>query len=118
MSYNSLDGPDTTMAGAAHLTAIVGPIIPFFIWLGRRRDDAFAAAEAAKAVNFSTVTVVAVAAAILVRNFVPLLGFLGTLALWVVPIVAAYFCILGFRLARRGTPASYPYQFKVVKTND
>jgi uncharacterized Tic20 family protein len=118
MSQSSLDAPDTTMAGAAHLTAMTGPVIPFFIWLARRRDDAFATEEAAKAVNFSLLAVALFVLATLIRIFVPLLGFLGTLAQWVVPIVAAYFCIQAFRVARRGAPASYPYQFKVVKTND
>ncbi len=118
MSQTAPERADTTMAGAAHLTAIIGPVIPWFIWLGRRRDDAFSAGEAAKAVNFSLVVVVAIIVGTVVRLFVPLVGFLGTLAQWVVPIVAAYFCIQAFRVARKGSPASYPYQFKVVKTND
>jgi len=118
MSQTVPEGADTTMAGAAHLTAILGPLIPWFIWLGRRRDDAFAADEAAKAVNFSLLVLAAFIVATLVRLFVPLVGFLGTLAQWVVPIVAAYFCIQAFRVARKGSPASYPYQFKVVKIND
>ena len=118
MSQTVPEGSDTTMAGAAHLTAIVGPLIPWFIWLGTRRDDDFSANEAAKAVNFALLVLAAFIVATLVRLFVPLVGFLGTLAQWVVPIVAAYFCIQAFRVARKGSPASYPYQFKVVKTND
>lgn len=118
MSESSLDARDTTMAGAAHLTAIVGPLIPFLVWLARRKDDQFATLEAAKAVNFSLLTITIFALATLVRFFVPLVGFVGTLAQWVVPVIAAYFCIQAFRAAKRGTPASYPYQFKVVKTND
>ena len=118
MTQTAPEQADTTMAGAAHLTAILGPLIPWFIWLGRRRDDDFSANEAAKAVNFSALVFIAFLVATLVRLFVPLVGFLGTLAQWVVPIVAAYFCIQAFRVARKGSPASYPYQFKVVKTND
>ena len=118
MTYSAYEGADTTMAGAAHLTAVLGPVIPFFIWLARRRDDAFATEESAKAVNFSLAAVFAFGVGTLVRIFVPLVGFIGTLAQWVVPIVALYFCVQAFRSARRGAPASYPYQFKVVKSND
>lgn len=118
MSQSSLESRDTAMAATAHFTAVVGPLVPLLIWLARRKDDPFATREAAKAVNFSLVALVLFALATLVRILVPLVGFVGTLAQWVVPIVAAYFCIQGGRVARRGTPASYPYQYKVVKTND
>jgi uncharacterized Tic20 family protein len=118
MTYSAYEGADTTMAATAHLGALLGPVIPLVIWLARRRDDAFATAESAKAVNFSLAALFVFALGTLVRMFVPLVGFIGTLAQWVVPIVALYFCVQAFRSAKRGAPASYPYQFKVVKTND
>ena len=105
-------------ASVAHLAAITGPIIPAALYLRFRSRDAFAAGEAAKALNFSTLMALAVFAAIAVHNLVPLVGFLGTLAMWAVPIVVVYFSLAGFRLARRGEPAHYPFRFKVVKADD
>jgi hypothetical protein len=83
-----------------------------------RERDTFAAAEAIKAARFSAVLLAAFLAATAVRIFVPLVGFLGTLAQWVIPVVAIYFCLAGFKLARRGEPSNYPFQFKVEKTDD
>ena len=51
MNYSPLDGPDTALAGFAHLGAIVGPIIPWLVWRSRRDEDPFVAREAAKATN-------------------------------------------------------------------
>lgn len=118
MTYTSIEGARTGLASFAHLAAITGPIVPAAVYVSQREADRFAATEAAKATNFGLATVTAFALATAVRIFVPLLGFLGTLAQWVVPVVAVYFCIAGFRMARRGEPAQYPIQFKVVKTDD
>jgi len=109
---------NATRASVAHLTALTGPMIPAAIFLAVRRSDRFTAREAAKATNFAVAALCAFALATLVRIFVPLVGFVGTLAQWVVPVVAVYCCLAGFRLARRGEPAQYPIQFKVVKTDD
>lgn len=106
----------TATAGFAHLAGLTGPIVPLLIYSLVRRRDSFVSSEAAKAANFSTAMISVFAVATVVRIYVPLVGFLGTLAQWVVPIVAAYFSLAGFRQSRRGEPAHYPYQFEVVKT--
>ncbi len=118
MTYTAHEGPDTVSAGAAHLGAIAGPFIPLAVYYSRKEQDSFAAAEAVKAARFSGVLLAAFLAATAVRLFVPLVGFLGTLAQWVIPVVAIYFCLAGFKLARRGEPANYPFQLKVEKTDD
>jgi len=118
MTYTDHEGPDTAKASAAHLGAVVGPLIPLALYFVERDRDAFAAGEASKAARFSTVLLAVFLAATLVRIFVPLVGFLGTLAQWVIPVVAIHFCLAGFKLARRGEPANYPFQFKVETSDD
>lgn len=118
MTYMAHEGPDTTMAGFAHLAAITGPVLPLLVWLGRRREDEFSAREAAKAANYGMAVLTAVVVATLVRLYVPLVGFLGTLAQLAVLVVAVFYSVQAFRNVQRGTPASYPFNIKVVKTND
>lgn len=118
MTYTAHDGSDTTFAGIAHLGAMVGPIIPLAVWLARRNEDRFSRDEAAKAANFGMAVLVTLALATVVRVYVPLVAFLGTLAQLVVLVVAIFFTVQAHRNVRRGAPASYPFNLKVVKTND
>jgi uncharacterized Tic20 family protein len=118
MTYMAHEGPDTTMAGVAHLGAMLGPVVPFVVWLARRREDAFSAREAAAATNFGAAVLAAFVAGTLIRLFVPLVGFLGTLTQLAVLIVAVFFSVQAFRGSQRGTPASYPFDIKVVKTDE
>lgn len=118
MTYIAPTNTSTTTAGIAHLSGMTGPLIPLGLFALTRRSDAFASAESAKAANFSTAVVAIMIAATAIRLYVPLVGFIGTLAQWVVPVVAIYFSVTGFWVARRGEPAHYPFQFKVVKTDE
>jgi len=118
MTYTARTGESTAMAGLAHLAVLTGPVIPLLVYAARRRTDAFAAAESAKATNFAVALVSSMILAVVVKMYVPFVGFLGTLALWVVPVVAIYFSLAGFWLARQGNPAHYPFRLKVVKTHD
>lgn len=118
MTYTAHTGESTTLAAFSHLAALTGPVVPLLVYAARRRSDAFAAAEAAKASNFAFALVSSMILAAVVKMYVPFIGFLGTLALWVVPVVAIYFSLAGFWLARQGNPAHYPFQLKVVKTHD
>lgn len=111
--------PGHPLRGAVpHALALTGPIVPAVLFATWRRADRFASREAAKAAMFSLAMVALFALGTAVRIFVPLVGFLGTLTQWVVPLVSVYFCLAGFRLALQGQPATYPIQFKVVKTDD
>ncbi|MCB2413317.1 DUF4870 domain-containing protein [Demequina sp. TTPB684] len=118
MTYTAHSRASTAAAALGHLGAMTGPVIPALVYVARRRSDPFAATEAAKAANFASALVCAAIAAVVVKMYVPFVGFLGTLALWVVPVVAIYFSLAGFWLARQGNPAHYPFQLKVVKTHD
>lgn len=118
MTYAASEGPDTALAGLAHLGAIVGPVIPLGVWLARRRDDEFVTREAAKATNMGMAVLTAFVAATLVEVFVPLVGFLGRLAQLVVLVIAGFLCVQAFRNVRRGAPTTYPIYIKVVKTHE
>ena len=118
MTYMAHEGPDTAMAGVAHLGAIAGPLVPFVVWLGRRREDSFSAREAANATNFGFAVLTAFVLATLTRIYVPLVGFLGTLAQLAILVVAVVYCVQAFRTVRRGSSATYPIDIKVVKTHD
>jgi len=118
MSYSSLDGPDTSLAGLAHLGAIIGPLIPWLVWLSRRNEDPFVTKESAKAINGGMAFLVAFIAATLVANFVPLVGFVGRLAQLAVAVIAVFLCVHAFRRVRRGVPTSYPFQIKVVSIDE
>ncbi len=118
MTYLERTSASTGVAGLAHLAALTGPVIPVLIYAARRRTDSFTSTEAAKATNFSSALVAAMVLAAVTKMYVPFIGFLGTLALWVFPVVAIYFSLAGFWLARRGNPAHYPFRLKVVKTHD
>ncbi|WP_291381147.1 DUF4870 domain-containing protein [Demequina sp.] len=118
MTYTAPTVMSAATAGIAHLSALTGPVVPLVIYATRRRTDVFVSSEAAKAANFSAAVVAVFILATLVRELVPLIGFLGTLGQWVVPVVAIYFSLAGFWVAKQGKPAHYPYQLKVVKTHD
>ena len=118
MSYSPLDGPDTSLAGFAHLGAVIGPIIPLLVYLARKNDDPFVAREAAKATNAGMAFLVGFIVATLVEMYVPLVGFLGRLAQLAILVAAVFLCVHAFRRVRRGVPTSYPFQIKVVNKDD
>ncbi|MFV0286811.1 MAG: DUF4870 domain-containing protein [Demequina sp.] len=96
----------------------LGPLIPALLWASLRRRTPWAAQQAASAVNAGTLVWVAFGAATVVRIFVPLVGFVGTLAQLAVVVVAIALGIQGFYAIRRGLPATYPYDIKVVRQHD
>src|SRR5664279_3254473 len=109
MTYTAHTGASTSAAGFAHLAGLTGPVVPLLIYALLRRRDSFVSSEAAKAANFSTMMFAVFVLATIIRIHVPLVGFLGTLAQWVVPVVVIYFSLASFWLARQGDPAHYPY---------
>ncbi|MFW2514580.1 DUF4870 domain-containing protein [Demequina sp. SO4-13] len=119
MSDRSADnlppGRDVALASVAHLGAMAGPLVPGIVYLMRRRREPWSAREAATATNFGFLVLAGFLVATLVRELVPLLAFLGTLAQLVVLIVAVALSFQAFRSVRRGLPATYPYEIKVVR---
>ncbi|MCR6713082.1 MAG: DUF4870 domain-containing protein [Demequina sp.] len=118
MSYSPLDGPDTSLAGFAHLGAVIGPVIPWLVWRVRREEDPFVAREAAKATNAGMAFLVAFAAGTLIWMFVPFVGFVGRMLQVAVIVVALVLCVNAFRRVRRGVPTSYPVQIRVLSLED
>lgn len=118
MAYSAMDGPDTGLAGAAHLGAILGPLVPWAIYRARRDDDTYVAREAAKATNAGMAFFVAFVVATIVEIYVPLVGFVGRLAQLAILVVAVFVCVQAFRRVRDGMPTSYPFQIKVVTLDD
>ncbi len=114
MSYSPIDGPDTGLAGIAHLGAMIGPVVPWLVWLSRRSDDPFVTREAGKATNAGMAFLAAFVVATLVELFVPFIGFVGRLAQVAIVVVAVFLCIHAYRRVRRGAPTSYPFQLRVV----
>lgn len=94
---------------------MAGPLVPGIVFLMRRRSEPWAAREAAAATNFGFLVLVAFVVATLVRELVPLVSFLGTLAQLVVLIIAVALSTQAFRSVRRGRPATYPYEIRVVR---
>lgn len=114
MSYSPLDGPDTALAGFAHLGAIIGPVIPWLVWRVRREEDPFVSREAAKATNAGMAFLVAFILATLIELFLPLVGFVGRLAQVAIVVVAVFLCVHAYRRVRRGMPTSYPVELRVL----
>ena len=108
-------GRDSALASVAHLGAMAGPLVPWIVYLSKRKSEPWAAREAATATNFGFLVLAGFVVATLVRELVPLVGFLGTLAQLVILIVAVALCLQAFRSVRRGHPATYPYEIKVVR---
>lgn len=114
-SREDAPGRDRALASVAHLGAMAGPLVPGIVYLMRRRTEPWSAREAASATNFGFLVLAGFVVATLVRELVPLVGFIGTLAQLVILIVAVVLCLQAFRTARRGAPATYPYDIKVVR---
>ena len=117
MTYTNTGGLDTGAAKLAQLGAIAGPLIPWLVWLNRRDEEPLSARDAAVATNFGTAVLAAFLAATAVRYFVPLFGFIGTVGQLAVAVAAVALCVQAYRSVHTGVPASYPIEFKVVKTH-
>lgn len=116
MAFQNLGAPDTQAAEVAQLGAIVGPLIPYLVWLNRRNEEPVSAREAAAATNFGMFVLLAFAASTVVRIFVPFVGFVGTVGQLATVAAAVVLCLQAYSSVRRGAPANYPVDIKVVKT--
>lgn len=105
-------------AAWAQWLVATGPVVPWVIWMRLRGRDQWSAAQAARAVNMGVLVAVLIVSATLVRLFVPLLGFLGTLAQLTVIVVAVALSWQAGQTVRRGRPATYPYEIRLVKNHD
>ena len=116
MSYENLGGPDTSSAGVAQLGAVIGPLVPYLVWLSRRDEEPFSARQAAVATNFGAFAVLAFLGATAVRLFAPLVGFIGTIAQWAIVVAALVLCLQAYNSVRKGVPATYPVGITLIRS--
>lgn len=117
MLNDNLGAPSTRAAEFAQIGAIFGPLIPWLVWWRRRGADLFAERAAAAATNFGALVLLAFFVASAIRVFVPFLGFLGTVGQLAVLASSVVLCLQAYSAVRRGVPATYPVEIKVVKTH-
>lgn len=95
------------LASFAHLGVILGFLVPLIIWLVGKDQSEFVDAEGKKALNFGILVSIAYFV-----SFIPLIGWLITLAGFVVAII---FGVQGFQKASKGEPYLYPFTLPLVK---
>jgi uncharacterized Tic20 family protein len=117
MPNDELGAPSTRASELAQVGAIFGPLIPWLVWLRRRGTGPVAERDARSATNFGALVLVVFAVASAFRVFVPFLGFLGTVGQLAVLASSVVLCFQAFSAVRRGVPATYPVEIKVVKTH-
>src|SRR4051812_15218904 len=108
---------DRTWGMIAHLSALVGVIIPFgsviaplVIWLVKKDQSAFVAENAKEALNFNiTVAVVAVVCWILIFIFIGVLLGIALAIYWLVMTIIAAI------KANEGNMYRYPISIRLVK---
>jgi uncharacterized Tic20 family protein len=118
MAYSQEENTGTGRAQAAHLTAMVGPLIPWLIYRRARAHGGLVATESAKATNFGALALAAFLAATAVASLVPLVGFVGTLAQLGVSVATVVLCTQASLTVRRGLPAAYPFDLKLVREDN
>lgn len=101
----------------AHLSALIGYIIPFgsiigplLIWQIKKNEMPFVDDQGKEALNFQiTVAILAIICFILIFILI------GILLLWVLAIVDLVFIILAAIAANNGTTYRYPFAFRFIK---
>ena len=116
MAYQNYGGPDTAAAGLAQIGAIVGPVIPYLVWLNRRNEEPISARDAAAATNFGTFVLVTFLPATVLRVFAPWVGWVGAILQAGIAVCAVVLCFQAFGSVRRGVPAQYPFEISVLRT--
>lgn len=104
------EAEDRQWASFAHLGGIIGFLPSLIIWLVFKDRGSFTNTEAKEALNFQiTILIAYVVGSILSVIFV---GFIITLAAWVVAII---FSILGFLKTKDGVAYRYPFAIRLIK---
>jgi uncharacterized Tic20 family protein len=115
MAYENHVGPDTLAAEIAQVGAVFGPLIPWLVWWRRRGRDPFAERSAPAATNFGTLVLLSFGVSTAIRVFVPFLGFLGTVGQLAVVASTTVLCLQAYSAVRRGVPATYPVDIRVLR---
>lgn len=116
MSFQNLGQPDRQASGVAQLGAILGPLIPFLVYVNRRNEESVSARDAAIATNFGMFVLVSFGIATIFRLFVPWIGWVGILAQFAIITAAIILCGQAYASVRTGVIAQYPVTITVIPT--
>ncbi len=121
---NELTQEQKTWGMIAHLSALIGFLIPFgnvlgplVVWLIKKDTMPFVDDQGKEALNFNITVAIVVAALMIVGTvlLVILIGFLFYLVAAVIGIAALVFMIIGGLKANEGVSYRYPYIFRLIK---
>ncbi len=121
---NELTQEQKTWGMIAHLSALIGFLIPFgnvlgplVVWLIKKDTMPFVDDQGKEALNFNITVAIVVAGLMIVGTvlLVILIGFLFYLLAAVIGIAALVFMILAGIKANEGVSYRYPYIFRLIK---
>lgn len=121
---NELTQEQKTWGMIAHLSALVGFLIPFgnivgplVVWLIKKDTMPFVDDQGKEALNFNITVAIVVAGLMIVGTvlLVILIGFLFYLLAAVVGVAALVFMIIAGIKANEGVSYRYPYIFRLIK---
>lgn len=121
---NELTQEQKTWGMVAHLSALIGFLIPFgnvlgplVVWLIKKDTMPFVDDQGKEALNFNITVAIVVAGLMVVGTvlLVILIGFLFYLLAAVVGVAALVFMIIAGIKANEGVTYRYPYIFRLVK---
>ncbi len=115
MVHQKAGGRGVHGSGVAQIGAMIGPIIPYLIWLRHRNDEPTAARDAASATNFGTFVLASLLPATVLRMFAPWIGWVGAILQVAIIVSAVVLCLQAYGSVRRGVPATYPFEISLFK---
>ncbi|MCX7033440.1 MAG: DUF4870 domain-containing protein [Arenimonas sp.] len=121
---NELTQEQKTWGMIAHLSALIGFLIPFgnivgplVVWLIKKDTMPFVDDQGKEALNFNITVAIVVAGLMIVGTvlLVILIGFLFYLLAAVIGVAALVFMIIAGLKANEGVSYRYPYIFRLIK---
>jgi uncharacterized Tic20 family protein len=121
---NELTQEQKTWGMIAHLSALIGFLIPFgnvlgplVVWLIKKDTMPFVDDQGKEALNFNITVAIVVAGLMIVGTvlLVILIGFLFYILAGIIGIAALVFMIIGGIKANEGVAYRYPYIFRLIK---
>lgn len=115
MVYQKSEGHDVRSSGIAQIGAVIGPVIPYLVWLRHRNKEPSAARDAASATNFGTFVLAAFLPATVLRMYAPWIGWIGTILQVMIVASATVLCLQAYGSVRRGVPVTYPFDISLLR---
>lgn len=111
---------DRQMASFAHLSGILGILIPLILWLVGKDRGPLTNSEGKESVNFQITALIGYIAAIIVGSILTfvtagILFFIGGLLQFAIWVTVVIFCIQGFTKAKDGHSYTYPFAIRLIK---